>query len=148
MKIPENAIKLIKEFEGLKLKAYLCPAGVWTIGYGHTHGVHQGQTITEKEAEEMLLDDLYDAMDGTLIYCPILKKNPEKLGAIISFVFNLGAHRLAGSTLRKRINEEDWKLASLEIKKWVYAEVKGKKVKLPGLIKRREAESKYLYEGD
>lgn len=138
--IPKNAIELVKKFEGLKLTSYLCPSNKWTIGYGHTFGVVEGQTITKEQADIFLQEDLYDAMNGALRYCPILADYPEKLGAIISFVFNLGTQRLRESTLRKRINEQNWEEAAKEIKKWVYAG----KVILPGLIKRRIAESKYL----
>ena len=92
---------LVRRYEGLRLQAYLCPAGIPTIGYGHTKGVKIGQTITEAQAEILLQQDMLAAVGDTLRLCPVLApESPEKLAAIADFTFNLGAGRLKASTLR------------------------------------------------
>ncbi|MFV8605055.1 lysozyme [Ralstonia pseudosolanacearum] len=143
--VPQSSIVLAKRFEGFHRVAradptrahpYVCPAGYWTIGYGHlcdpTH-----PTITQAQAEAYLAADLVTALNATLRCCPVLATGPEaKLAAIVDFTFNLGAGRLQTSTLRRRINQRDWVAAASELRRWVYG---GGKV-LPGLLARREAE--------
>ncbi|MFV8646028.1 lysozyme, partial [Ralstonia pseudosolanacearum] len=114
----------------------VCPAGYWTIGYGHlcdpTH-----PPITQAQAEVYLAADLVTALNATLRYCPVLAAEPQgRLAAIVDFTFNLGAGRLQTSTLRRRVNQRDWSAAASELRRWVYG---GGKV-LPGLAARREAE--------
>lgn len=90
MKISQNGINLIKEFEGLKVDAYLCPAGVWTIGYGHTAGVQKGQKISAAQAEAYLLADLEQfekKVDKYSGYC----WNQNEFDALVSFAFNIGS---------------------------------------------------------
>ena len=131
----EKAIELIKKFEGCSLKAYKCPAGVWTIGYGHTKGVKQGQVITQVQAEVLLENDI----EGFISQIKrLLKVNltTNQMSALISFTFNVGVGNLSKSTLLKLINEKKCELAANEFNKWVYS--KGKK--LNGLVKRRQAE--------
>ena len=149
MEMPQAAIDLAKRFEGLcwvpksdpvRAYPYVCPAGFWTIGYGHlcepTH-----PPITEAEAEVYLARDLQTALAATLHYCPVLAAEPEgRLAAIVDFTFNLGAGRLQTSTLRRRVNQQDWTAAAQELRRWVYG---GGKV-LPGLVTRREAEVSFL----
>lgn len=143
--VPQAAINLAKRFEGFcrvpktdpgRAHPYICPAGYWTIGYGHlcdpTH-----PEITEAEAEIYLARDLETALAATLRYCPVLAAEPEgRLSAILDFTFNLGAGRLQTSTLRRRLNQRDWLGATVELRRWVYG---GGKV-LPGLVRRRYAE--------
>lgn len=143
--VPQAAIELAKRFEGFhrvpkadpgRAHPYICPAGYWTIGYGHlcdqTH-----PPITEVEAEVYLASDLQTALAATLRYCPVLATEPEgRLAAIVDFTFNLGAGRLQTSTLRRRINQRSWDAAASELRRWVYG---GAKV-LPGLVSRRTAE--------
>ena len=147
--VPQAAIELAKRFEGFhrvaradpsRAQPYICPAGYWTIGYGHlcepTH-----PPITEVEAENYLASDLQTALAATLRYCPVLATEPEgRLAAIVDFTFNLGAGRLQTSTLRRRINQRDWTAACQELRRWVYG---GGKV-LPGLVARRAAECALL----
>lgn len=130
-----TGMDIIKKFEGLKLKAYLCPAGKPTIGYGHTYGVKLGRTISKAEAEVLLDHDYQDALNAVeeLVKVPLTE---NQLGALSSFVFNLGRDKLIGSTLRKKLNQGDYKGAAEEFDKWVYAGG----VKLKGLIARRAAE--------
>lgn len=149
IEVPQAAVDLAKRFEGFhrvtksdpdRAHPYVCPAGFWTIGYGHlcdpTH-----PSISEDEAEAYLARDLVTALNATLRFCPVLATEPEgRLAAIVDFTFNLGAGRLQASTLRRRINQRDWSAASQELCRWVYG---GGKV-LPGLVVRREAEAALL----
>jgi len=130
-----TGLDIVKKFEGCKLKAYLCPAGKPTIGYGHTYGVKLGRTITKAEAEILLENDYQDAVHGVeeLVKVPLTE---NQLGALASFVFNLGRGKLLGSTLRKKLNQGDYKGAAEEFDKWVFAGG----VKLKGLVARRAAE--------
>ena len=150
IEVPKTAIELAKRFEGFERKVkrgseltaipYICPAGFWTIGYGHLcDAAHP--PITEGEAEIYLTRDLQTALVATLRYCPVLVTEPEgRLAAIVDFTFNLGAGRLQTSTLRRRVNQRDWAAASTELRRWVYG---GGRV-LPGLVARREAEAAWL----
>ena len=136
MTIGDKGLNLIKSFEGCKLKAYKCPAGVATIGYGHVKGVTMGMEISQSVAEKYLREDIAP-----------LEKTINKLGinfrqgqfdALVSFMFNLGEGAFAKSTLKKKIlaGAKDEEIAA-EFKKWNKA---GGKV-LAGLVKRREAEA-------
>ena len=149
IEVPKTAIELAKRFEGFhrvpkavpdRAYPYICPAGYWTIGYGHLcESTHP--PITESEAEVYLARDLQTALAATLRYCPVLATEHERrLAAIVDFTFNLGAGRLQTSTLRRRINQRDWAAAGQELRRWVYG---GGKV-LPGLVTRREAEAAWL----
>ena len=142
-KVSDICLNMIKAFEGLRTKAYYDPAGVLTIGYGHTGvDVRPGDVISEYWAEHLLKADLYD-----------LEKQVESLGdwnqpqfdALVSFAYNLGFYKLKTSTLMKTIKEGGSMHAiKKEFKRWVYA---GGKV-LPGLVKRREWEAKRFFEKD
>jgi lysozyme len=147
--VPQTAIQLAKRFEGFhrvpknnpsRAHPYICPAGFWTIGYGHLCDA-QHPPITEAEAEAYLARDLNTALAATLRHCPVLATEPEgRLAAIVDFTFNLGGGRLQTSTLRRRVNQRDWAAAAMELRRWVYG---GGKV-LPGLVTRREAEVSWL----
>lgn len=130
---------VVKRFEGLRLVSYLCPAGIPTIGYGHTKGVTLGMTISEAQAEDLLQEDLSVAVSATLTMCPALaRESPSRLAAIADFTFNLGAGRLRASTLRRRINAGEFDDVPYELRRWVRA---GPRV-LSGLVLRRETEVK------
>ena len=149
IEVPQAAIDLAKRFEGFhraprvdpnRAHPYICPAGYWTIGYGHlcdpTH-----PPIGADEAEVYLARDLQTALAATLRLCPVLAVEPEeRLAAIVDFTFNLGTGRLQTSTLRRRVNQRDWIAAARELRRWVYG---GGKV-LPGLVTRRDAEATWL----
>jgi len=148
--VPQAAIELAKRFEGFERKVkrgtqitavpYICPAGFWTIGYGHLCKPDH-QRITEEEADAYLAQDLITALNATLRYCPVLATESEgRLAAIVDFTFNLGAGRLQTSTLRRRVNQREWVAAGQELRRWVYG---GGKV-LPGLVTRRKAEAAWL----
>jgi len=129
---------LIKQFEGCKLLAYLCPAGVWTIGWGSTgNDVKKGVVWTQEQADRRLFADASYFWMASLKISPILALHPEVHNAIADFCYNLGVTRYKSSTLRKRVDAEDWDGAQEEIVKWVYGGGK----KLRGLVLRREAEA-------
>lgn len=136
MKTSERGIDLIKEFEGLYLNAYLCPAKVWTIGYGHTRTAMPGQSISEARARELLREDLaeFERAVGNQVVAPL---NQNQFDALVSFAFNLGAGNLARSTLLRRVNMRDYAGAAGEFARWNKA---GGKV-LNGLTRRRAAEA-------
>lgn len=141
------AANLCRQFEGLYLKPYLCPAGVCTIGYGSTryeNGVKvqlSDPPITRQRAEAMLLHELTKIQPTVLKLCPGLASwGPGSLAAILDFAFNLGTGNLQASTLRKKINAKDVKGARQELQKWVRG---GGKV-LPGLVRRRASEAALL----
>lgn len=137
----EIAKELARRFEGLRLKAYYCPAGVITIGYGATgNGVYLGQEITKDWAEKRLDEDVKKFLRGSAQACPAIVVSPQTWAAVSDFALNLGLGALRGSTLRKRINAEDWDAAKVEIRKWVRG---GGKI-LNGLVIRRHAESLLL----
>jgi lysozyme len=140
MKSSEKLISHIKEFEGLRLTAYKCSAGVWTIGYGHTNGVKQGQTITAEKAEELLKEDLFSFEQGVIVLAGQkgFSTTQGQFDALVDFAYNLGLSALRSSTLVKRIAENaSLSVIQAEFKKWVIA---GGKV-LPGLQRRREWEA-------
>ncbi|WP_448191968.1 glycoside hydrolase family protein [Azospirillum sp. sgz301742] len=142
----QEAIDLVKYFEGQRLTAYKCPAGVPTIGYGHTEGVSMGETITAAQAVQFLTDDLTDAAASVdkLVKVSI---NPQQRGALASFVFNLGSGSLASSTLLRLLNAGNFDGAAGEFGKWVNATVGGVKTALPGLVARRAAEASLFQTG-
>ncbi|MGP2504483.1 lysozyme [Pantoea ananatis] len=135
MKTSQEGIDLIKHFEGVKLKAYQCPAGIWTIGYGHTNNVKRGDVITEITADKFLRQDL-ESSEKCVITLVKVDYTQSQFDAMVSFVFNLGQGAFRTSTLLKKINSKDYAGASMEFIRWV--NVGG--VKMAGLILRRRAE--------
>ena len=143
MKTSPKGIALIKEFEGLRLKAYLCPGGVWTIGYGHTAGVKSGMVISEAQAEEYLKADLI--LFERYLNGLGLALNQNQFDALISFIYNVGTGNFSSSTLlcKVRVNPQDNSIMD-EFLRWVYS--KGRV--LPGLQRRRLAEMKLYFSND
>jgi lysozyme len=135
MTTSEAGIELIKQSEGLRLEAYQDSAGVWTIGYGNTYGVREGDTCTQEWAEERLQDDVRraEAHVTRLVKLPLMQ---GQFDALVSFVFNLGYYALFRSTLLRKLNAGDYSGAADEFLRWNHA---GGKV-LKGLTRRREAE--------
>lgn len=144
----ELAAELCRRFEGFKSKPYLCPAGVPTIGYGSTYYA-DGRKVTlqdppmdEPTARALLMTELAHTYAPAVIrQCPNLlvlaaKGDIGKLNAIVDFCYNLGVGRLQTSTLKRKINEQDWEGAKEQLKLWTRG---GGKV-LNGLVKRRDAE--------
>lgn len=135
--------KLCMKFEGLRLRPYICPAGYPSIGYGtvfypnDTKVTMEDPPIDQERAEILLFQNLRTRyFPGVLKASPHLIKYPKVLGAIGDFAYNLGVSAYCNSTLRKKIDEENWEGAKKELMKWVHG---GGKV-LPGLVKRRQAE--------
>jgi lysozyme len=129
-----KGIALIKRFEGLRLKAYLDPVGVATIGYGHTYLVNLNDPeITEAEADRLLAEDLklYEKPVSEMVKVPI---NQNQFDALIILSYNIGTGALRGSTLMKKLNAGQ--PCSAEFDRWIFG---GQKA-LPGLVRRRAAE--------
>lgn len=136
MKISQKGLNLIKEFEGLELNAYKDAVGIVTIGYGSTGShVSMGQTITQAEAEALLLKDVIRFEKGVeqAVKVPL---NQNQFDALVSFSFNLGLGNLNSSTLLRKLNAKDYTGAANEMLRWDKA--KGKTLK--GLTRRRVAE--------
>lgn len=140
------ALTLIKNFEGCSLKAYRCPAGKWTIGYGHAGSdVHQGMTWTQEQADEQLLDDVTTVHTLLLSTSPVLRNETDnRIAGLISFAFNVGIGSYRASTLKQCVDAKDWQEAQHEIKRWDKATISGEKVVVPGLVTRRAKEAEYL----
>ena len=140
MKSSELLLNKIIEFEGCKLTAYKCPAGVWTIGVGHTKGVKQGQTITEAQAMSLLKGDLLPCENyvNNLGVC----KTQGQFDALVDFAFNLGTAALGRSTLLKYIRaKKPEQYIREEFAKWVNS----KGMRLKGLVIRRQWEADRYY---
>ena len=139
----ELAAALCKQFEGFRSKPYLCPANVATIGYGSTYYA-DGRKVTlndplmsQEEAHILLMIELeHTYLPGVLRNCPILATDERKCNAIVDFAYNLGVGRVQTSTLKRKINAQDWEGAQEQLMLWT----KGGGKVLPGLLKRRKAE--------
>jgi lysozyme len=140
MPINQKGIDLIKHFEGLRLDAYVDPVGVLTIGYGHTGSdVKPEMTITDAQADQLLRGDLEKFANGVKKAVEVgLSSNA--FAALVSFAFNVGLGNFRSSTLLNKLNAGNAKGASKEFLKWVKGTVNGRKVTLPGLVRRRKAE--------
>ena len=141
MKMSQNGIdKLLEPFEGCKLKAYLCPAKVWTIGYGHTAAaghpnVVAGMTITQKQADAILANDLVK-FETAVTEMVTVSLTQDQFDVLVDLAYNIGPGALKASTLMKRVNAEEFDRVPEELLKWTK---RGRKV-LPGLVRRRHAE--------
>ena len=141
MDISQEGLSLIKKFEGCELEAYRCAANVLTIGYGSTKGVKEGDTITQEEADNLLLHEMNE-YEGYINDMVEVDLEQNQFDAMVSWVFNLGPANLKASTLLKVLNSKDYDGVPMQIKRWNNA---GGQVK-QGLIRRREAEA-LLFEG-
>lgn len=128
-------VSLIKEFEGLELKAYRDMVGVWTIGYGHTKTVNPNMVITEKEAERLLRSDL-DWVEKAINENVEIELTQNQYDALASFIYNVGGTAFKKSTMLRKLNTNDIEGAAAEFKRWNKA---GGKV-VRGLSRRRKAE--------
>lgn len=136
MTISQGGLELIKAYEGLRLTAYKCPAGVWTVGYGHTAGVRPDMEIDEEDAEALLLSDIQPIEE--LLNVLGINFRQEQFDSLVSWVFNLGAGNFRNSTLLARITSDakDEDITD-QMVRWVNAGGKP----LVGLKKRRIAEA-------
>lgn len=144
MRVSQKGINLVKKFEGIRLTAYTCPAGVLTIGYGHTGSdVKPGMKIDEKEAERLLWQDTESAQQ-TVSSFVTARINQNEYDALVSFVFNIGPTAFVNSTLLRLLNKgADRKVVAAEFARWVKA---GSDAPVPGLVRRREEEKKLFLE--
>jgi lysozyme len=145
MKTGTRGKKLIKSFEGFRAIAYICPAGVPTIGYGTTRingsRVKEGMKITSDEAEVFLEQDL-KVFEDAINHNVLVEINQNQFDALVSFVYNVGIANFKKSTLLKKLNKGDYEEASNQLLRWTRA---GGKV-LNGLVRRREAEKELFLE--
>lgn len=145
--VSENGLNLVKKFEGLHkvtedgdVRAYRCPAGKWTIGYGHTRGVKSGLRVSVDECEKLLMEDLHEAGNAvrSAVSVPL---SQHQYDALVSFVFNLGAGNFRSSTLLKKLNKGLYEEIPAQILRWNKARVDGQLTELRGLTRRRTAEA-------
>jgi lysozyme len=134
------AAELAKSFEGCRLSSYRCPAGLWTIGWGHLLSANpdadfSGMTITQAEADRLLEEDLAKALRYVLAFVKV-PLTDEQLAALTDFVFNLGPVAFKASTLRTIVNDQRHDAVPEQLRRWVYS----RGLKLAGLVRRREAE--------
>lgn len=134
--VSQEGRELIKRWEGLRLEAYRCPSGVWTVGYGHTRTAREGMRITQQEAELLLDRDLSDVASRVrrLVRVPLTQ---HQFDALCSFVFNVGPAAFGRSTLLRKLNEGDYESVPNELMRWVYSGGR----RLAGLVNRRAAEA-------
>ena len=130
----ERGIKLIKEFEGCRLTAYKCPAGVWTIGYGHTENVRSGMKITSLQAEKLLRQDLVKFETAVIAYNYVYHFNENEIAALTSFAYNCGTGSLKNLLKNGSRSRSEIRSAILLYNK----DINGKY--LAGLARRRKAE--------
>ncbi|WP_455475326.1 lysozyme [Bartonella sp. B17] len=139
--INKEGLRLIKQWEGLRLKSYQDAIDVWTIGYGHTSTageplVHKGMSITEREAETILCQDLKQ-FENTVEQAVAVPLTDEQFSALVSFCYNVGRTAFCNSTLLKKLNKGDYETVPAELQRWSKAGGK----RLQGLVNRRAAEA-------
>ena len=138
MKIGDKGLALIKNAEGCRLESYRDSVGILTVGFGHTSGVFANETITQEEAEELLLEDI-DRICYPCIEAHVdVDLNQNQYDALCSFIFNLGCGAFRSSTLLELMNAGDYKAAAQQFARWNRAGG----VPLAGLTARRAAEAK------
>lgn len=144
MRMTKKTLEQLKKFEGCRLEAYRDPVGIWTIGYGHTHGVYNGMTISQEKAEEYLVQ-VIESIEGVIEGIPGCKDlSPNRWDAIVSLAYNIGLGNFKKSTLLKKLQKNpDNPTIYQEFLRWNKA--KGKK--LEGLTRRRQWEAK-RWEGE
>lgn len=136
MRTGHAGISLVKQFESLRCGAYRCPAGIWTIGYGHTAGVRRGDRIDTRKAEQLLAEDLRQFEEVVSRECPNVNQN--QFDALVSFVFNIGTGNFLKSTLLKCVKANPQNInIRYEFSRWN----KANGTVLAGLVRRRKAEA-------
>lgn len=138
--LPMQAVWLIAEREGCRLRAYRCPAGKWTCGWGETEGVTPETVFTQQEADQRFCSSLTKYAGAAQALCAEAP-SPNQLGAITSLGYNIGLTALAKSSVIKAHNRADWQAASRAFGLWNKARVNGALTVLPGLTARRAAEA-------
>jgi len=138
LKTSEQALRSIMNHEGLRLTAYVCPAGIWTIGYGHTGTAKPGMVINRRDAERLLRNDILTAENHVKrsVSVPLTQ---GQFDALVSFVFNIGPTRFRSSTLLRMLNGGQPQAAKNQLHRWIFGDPR--KPPLPGLVKRRKDEA-------
>lgn len=143
MEFSPEGLALLKQWEGLRLRAYQDTGGVWTIGYGHIETAEPGMAITERQAEELLLDyDLPKYEQAVNRYVKVTLSQLQ-FDALVVFCYNVGIHAFKTSTLRKVLNREEYEDVDDQYMRWVYDN--GERIE--GLVNRREASSALFNRG-
>jgi lysozyme len=117
MRISTAGLDLIKQCEGVRLKAYKDGGGVWTVGYGHTYKVYPGMTIDNKLADKFLLDDIWHVEQAIEDYVTVTL-NQNQYDALCCFIFNVGDHAFSESTMLRKLNKGDYAGAANEFPRW------------------------------
>lgn len=147
MKATIKCYSLIKYYEGVRFKPYVCPSGKLTIGYGHTRNVHENMRINDEIALMLLAEDVSLCEDVLNRHLPD-KLLQHQFDAMCSFIFNIGETKFLKSTLYKYLQSKYYNLASVQILKWKFGrDHEGRLIELPGLVKRRKSE-KELFENN
>ncbi len=145
LRLSQTGLNLIKQFEGCLLKAYKCPAGIWTIGYGHTGSAKEGQVISQKQADDLLEKDVQKFVEGVNRFIKV-ELNQNQFDALVSFAFNCGLGSLQSSTLLNFINIKQFDKAALEFDKWnKVRNPKTKQLEVSTGLTRRRSEEKALF---
>lgn len=141
MKVNSSGLSIIKECEGFRSKAYLCPSGVPTIGWGRTKGVSLGMICTLSEAQAWLEEDVAYVVK-VIKFSVKVPLSENQLSSLVSFIYNVGVTNFLSSTLLKVLNQGQYSLVPAQMRRWIYGRDKrtGTKISLPGLVKRRELE--------
>jgi len=140
MHVTEEGLALIRRFEGFRAEAYLCPAGVWTIGYGHTSAagppkVKPGMRMSEPEARRVLADDV-ERFAHDVRAALTREVTPQQFSALVSFAYNVGSGAFRRSSVLKAVNAGDFAAVPERLSLWVKADGRT----LGGLVRRRKAE--------
>lgn len=148
MNISENGLSLVKHFEGLFLRGYRCPANVWTIGYGHTGSVNGATindetTITQEQANALLAEDMRGSEQAVTARVKVPLEQ-HQFDALVSFVFNCGAHAFSLSNLLKLLNTGKISEVPAQFGRWIHG---GGRI-LPGLVRRRKTEEHLFSTGE
>lgn len=143
MRLSIEGIERLKQFEGFSAKAYQCSAGVWTIGYGSTKGVHEHLTITKAEAEQLLVKEItgFEKAVNDLVKVPL---SQSQFDALVCFTYNVGITAFKKSTLLKLLNKGDYEAVPAQLMRWNKA---GGRV-VRGLTTRRAAEAGMWAKGE
>lgn len=142
LKTSAAGLALIADFEGCRLSAYQCSAGVWTNGIGHTAGVKPQTQISERQAAVNLVEDVMRVEKGIARCMPVAMPQPV-YDAVVSFAFNVGVTAACKSTLTFFINKGEWRKACEQLPRWVFANG----VRVTGLERRRANELAYCLRG-
>jgi lysozyme len=137
--VSRAAVELIKRFEGYRMKAAQLPDGRWTLGYGHTLTARAGASVSEQDAEALLLYDLITVAHAVNenVFAPL---NQNQFDALVCFSFNIGTENFVRSAVLRRLNEGAPLLAACEMEMWRKADFEGERIVIDALVRRRSAE--------